>query len=108
MEFRVAVQAADIVVVLLTPAWSASTAGRRDLSATQGLRLAAYETGAAKPWQQASPVVILVGFEGVDWSDNSVKQLVRTNPSVQHNASSLLLGDVQGSLFLLWQLVDQI
>ena len=108
MEFRVAVQAADVVVVLLTPAWSASASAREDLSATQGLRLAAYETGAAKPWQQASPVVILIGFEGVDWSDDSVAQLFNANPSVKHNGASLLLGDVRGSLFLLWRLVDQI
>ena len=108
MEFPVAVQAADVVVVLLTPAWSASSSGRTDLNATQALRLAAHEAGAVKPWEQASPVVVVVGFEGVDWSDDAVKQLVNMNPSVKHGASSLLLGDVQASLFLLWRLVGQI
>ena len=107
MEFNVAVQAADVVVVLLTQAWSASASGRADLSATQALRLSARELDAVKPWQQASPVVLVVGFEGVDWSDDSVKQLVNVNPSVKHDAASLLLGDVRASLFLLWRLVDQ-
>lgn len=108
MDFQVAVQAADIVVMLLTPAWSASASGRADLSATQALRLSAHELDAVKPWQQASPVVVVVGFEGVDWSDDSVKQLVNTNPSVKHDAPSLLLGDVQASLFLLWRLIDNV
>lgn len=108
MEFGVAVQAADVVVILLTPAWSASASGRADLSSTQALRLSAHETEAVKPWQQASPVVVVVGFEGVDWGDDSMKQLVNINPSVKHGATSLLMGDVQASLFLLWRLVDQI
>ena len=108
MDFQVAVQGADIVVVLLTPAWSASASGRADLSATQALRLEAHETDAVKPWQQASPQVVVVGFEGVDFSEDSVKQLVNVNPSVKHDAETLLLGDVQASLFLLWRLIDQI
>ena len=37
-------------------------------------------------------MVILIGFEGVDWSDDSVAQLFNANPSVKHNGASLLLG----------------
>jgi hypothetical protein len=108
MDFSVTVQAADVVVILLTPAWCASTSGRSDLTSTLALRLSAHEMDAVKPWQQAAPVVVVIGFDGVDWGEESVRRLVNINPSVKHDATSLLLGDVQASLFLLWRLVDQI
>ena len=106
--FDDAVTRADVVIVMLTPDWCASSSGRSDLNATQGRRLSAHESGRVKPWQQGSPVVLILGFKGVDWSAGSVKQLVDINPTVQHDAESLCLGDVQASLFLLYRLIAQI
>ena len=106
--FDDAVTRADVVIVMLTPEWCASSSGRSDLNATQGRRLSAHESGRVKPWQQGSPVVLILGFKGVDWSAGSVKQLVDINPTVQHDAESLCLGDVQASLFLLYRLIAQI
>ena len=106
--FDDAVTRADVVIVMLTPDWCASSSGRSDLNATQGRRLSAHESGRVKPWQQGSPVVLILGFKGVDWSAGSVKQLVDINPTVQHEAESLCLGDVQASLFLLYRLIAQI
>ena len=108
IAFDVAVQRADVVIVLLTAEWSASASGRADLNSTQGLRLSAHEADRVNPWQAGSPIVIVVGFKGVDWSSGSVKQLVDINPTVMHDAESLCLGAVADSLFLLWQLVNQI
>jgi hypothetical protein len=107
IAFDVAVQSADVVIVLLTAEWSASASGRADLNATQGLRLSAHEEDRAKPWQQGSPIVVMVGFSGVDWGSDKVKQLVGV-PTVTHDAESLCLGNVKDTLFLLWRLVNQI
>ena len=57
---------------------------------------------------EGSPVVLILGFKGVDWSAGSVKQLVDINPTVQHEAESLCLGDVQASLFLLYRLLVEV
>ena len=53
-------------------------------------------------------MIAVVGFSGLDWGSQAVKQLVDINPTVTHDAESLCLGAVTESLFLLWRLVNQI